>query len=159
MSFSLTSQGTVSSIAQLQTFLFCSQLRFLFRKDGLFPRGDVQHGKNLVQIKGWTKAPSELVQSLSVFLVKWESIVSDQFDHTGVCCKSRKNVVEHNSGLTQPCTYLNTEGFCSAHGTKGFVPSDLLCSCFHTQERQELQSMNQLFRRAPLLCWQCLQLL
>lgn len=108
--------------------------------------------KNLVQIKGWTKAPSELVRCLSVVPVKWDSIVSDQIDHTNVCCKSVKNVVGDKSGLTQPCTYLNTGGFCSVHGTKGFVPSALLSSCSCSQDRQELQSMNPLFRRAPLLC-------
>lgn len=83
--------------------------------------------KNLVQIKGWTKAPSEPAWRLSAVPVEWESIVSAQTGRTGVCCKARENVVERNSGLTQPYTYLSTGVFFSVHGAKGFVLSALLC--------------------------------
>lgn len=75
--------------------------------------------KNLAQIKGWTKAPPEPAWSLSVVPVEWESIATAQTDHTSVCCRAGENVVEHNSDLTQHCTYLSTGIFCSVHGTWG----------------------------------------
>lgn len=63
-------------------------------------------------------------------------------------CKSRENVVEQIS--SDPALNLfEQRGLCSVHGTKVFIPSVLLCSCCCTQERKELQSMKQLFGRAP----------
>lgn len=77
---------------------------------------------------------------------KQNSIISDQTGHTDA---NLEKMWLSKSALTQPCTYLSRGGFCSVHGTKVFIPSVLLCSCCCTQERKELQSMKQLFGRAP----------
>lgn len=68
----------------------------------------MQHGENLVHVKGWATAPPEPAWSLSVVPAKQNSIISDQTDHTDA---NLEKMWLSKSALTQPWTYLSRGGF------------------------------------------------